>query len=230
MRRAVLFAGLLMLAGCAKFPGAGSGSFTKRLVLTMKLSGEVQYGQNLGKRYIYLIALRMSKDQNPPDGPIPVVAPGSANGLVAGACTDYILCDPGSATPYQIWHFQDAALTAATLTGTAIDRNTTANTLTCEVDLSQLVPLSDVNLIKSVQVNFFAMDRRAIGSTSHFWDALGNSRSVSEFNRYLNLTLDSSRRITNQQLQVEPSTLDVNGTSDPDLDVSDWSVEILLQG
>lgn len=227
---------LLSVCGCAKFPAGGTNTFTKRIVLTMRLSGTAEWGQNVGKQYVYLIPLRVSTDVNPADGPKPVVsgAQGSANGMVTGACTDYILFEPASPNPFQIWHFQDASLTAATLVGYAITRNdprdgTNPSLFECEIDMSQIVAASDIPNIQSVQCNFMAMDRRAINGQSHSWDSLGNSRLATEFNTFLRFDLKTSRRITNTQTQLEPAGLDVNGSSDPGLDVSDWSVEVLLQ-
>lgn len=220
---------LIPLAGCAKFPGSGFSSFTKRLVLTVRIEGTVQFGQN-GTQYIYVIPLRLSKDLNPIDGPKPVLSGiGSQNGIVTGACTDYILCDLSNPNPYQIYHFQDTTLTAATLVGFANAKTSSGSTLSCEIDLSQVVPLSDVDLIQTVQANFFAMDKRALGGGSHSFDALGNSRSSSEINRFLQFDLRSSRKITNTQTQIEPPNNDVNGGDNPDLNFIDWSVEILLQ-
>lgn len=195
----------------------------------MRLDGEVQFGQN-GTQYIYVIPIRVSTDLNPIDGPKPVVSGiGSPNGLVTGACTDYIVCDLSSANPYQIYHFQDTSLVASTLVGFALPRTTSGPTLSCEIDLSQLVPVADVDGIKSVQVNFMAMDKRALAGESHVFDSLGDSRNSSEINRFLQFDLRSSRKITNTQTNLEPLTMDVNGGTNPDLNIIDWSAEILLQ-
>lgn len=226
----------LMSAGCAKFPETGVNTFTKRLILTMRVSGEVQSGQNVGKQYIYVFPLRVSTDINPSDGPKPVISgvSGNGNGMISGACTDFILYNPQSSNAFEIWHFQDSTLTAATLVGYAISRSdprdgAAPSLLQCELDLSQIVPATDVPTIQSVQCNFMSMDRKALNGISHVWDSLGNSRLATEFNTFLRFDLNSSRKITNSQAQLEPQTLDVNGSDDPDLDISDWSVEVLLQ-
>lgn len=236
LRLAALSATVLLVAGCAKFPAVGVNTFTKRLILTMRISGQVQWGQTIGKQYIYLIPLRISKDVNPADGPKPVVsgAVGSPNGMITGACTDFILFEPTSPNPYQIYHFQDSSLTSAQFVGYAISRSdprdgTAPTLLQCEIDMSQVLPAAEVPDIKSVQCNFLTMDRKALNSLSHDWDSLGNSRLATEFNTFLRFDLNNSRKITNTQTQLEPPTLDVNGSDNPDLDISDWSVEILLQ-
>ena len=234
--------GALLNSGCAKFPANGFNTFTTRLIFTMRLSGAVQWGQNQGKTYVYLFPIRVSTDVNPSGGPEPVVSgvSGSGNGMVTGVCTDFILYDPTSPNPYQIWHFQDTNLTAATLVGYAISRSDPRNTTTdppsvlqCEMDMSQIVPVADVSTIKSVQINFLTMDRRALNGTSHSWDALGDSRLATENKRYLRFDLNNNRIINNTQTSIEPPTIDVNDGSglgnDSDLDMVDWSIEIQRQ-
>ena len=202
----------------------------------MKVEGDVRWGQTVGQQpYIYIIPLRLSTEDSPTDlGPIPVTSFGG-NGFVAGNCTHYIVYNPSSANPYEIWRFRDTNLNDRILTGYAInyldprDTRNAPDTLQFEIDLSQLVAQADVPTIKSVQANFFSMDRLALASSGHTWDSLGDSRQTSQFNTFLQFQLRNSRTISNTATQLEPPSMDVNGASDPDLNITDWSVAINLQ-
>ncbi len=227
--------GFCLSNGCAKYPAGGNSLITKRLILTIKLEGKVRYGQDLGQLpYIYVMALRLSTDQNPKDsGPEPVTNYGG-NGFVAGNCTHFILFNPSAANPYEIWQFRDTSMNDRFLTGYAINyqdprQGSQPAVLQCEIDLSQLVPAGDVDSIQSIQANLFTMDRYALDSSGHSWDALGNSRISSQDNTYLTFDLRSSRVITNNQTGLEPPGNDVNGSNDPDLNLVDWSIEVRLQ-
>ncbi|MBL8066259.1 MAG: hypothetical protein JNM34_10435 [Chthonomonadaceae bacterium] len=229
-------AGLIALSfGCAKFPQTGDNLLTKRLVFTAKLSGKVRTGLTGGQQpYIYVFALRLSTDANPRDrGPVPVTSFGG-NGFVAGNCTHYVVFNPGSTNPYEIWQFQDTQLNNRFQTGVAINFEDPRgggrpNILKFEIDMSQLVPAADVNSIQSVQCNILTMDRLALSSSGHDWDAFGDGNIVSQDNTFLTFQTKSTRTISNTQTQLEPSSEDVRGSNDPDLDLRDWSVEIRLQ-
>lgn len=227
---------MLSLPGCAKFPDSGSNLFTKRLVIKMRLDGAVRWGQTVGQQpYIYMVPLRLSTEDNPTDlGPIPVTTFGG-NGFVAGNCTHFVLYNPSSANPFEIWRFRDTALNDRILTGYAInyvdprDTRNAPDTLQFEIDLSQLVPEAEVPTIRSVQANFFSMDRLALDTNGHRWDSLGDSRQTSQFNTFLQFQLRNSRTISNTTTQLEPPSMDVNGANEPDLNIDDWSIEVRLQ-
>lgn len=226
---------LILAASCAKMPASGDNFITKRLIFTVNLAGDVRYGQ-VGAQlpYIYIIPLRLSTVANPTDlGPIPVTTFGG-NGFVAGNCTHFIIYDPASQNPYQIWRFSDNGLINKFQTGLAInfqDPKTSGKPrmLQFEIDMSQLVPAADVDSILSIQANILTMDRYAVDASGHTWDALGDGRLVSQDNTFLTFELRNSRKITNTATQLEPPDEDVRGASDPQLDVRDWSVEIRLQ-
>ncbi|MBS1723603.1 MAG: hypothetical protein JSS66_11685 [Armatimonadetes bacterium] len=238
MKKLLLAALLLGAVGCAKFPAGGSTFFTKRLVFKMKMDPSADLGTT---PYIFVIPLRLTPEVSPTDqGPLPVTDFGG-NGFVAGNCTHFILYRPGQANPYEIWQFSDTTLDGRFLTGYAINyklpgvNGQPADTLECEIDMSQLVDASVVPTINTVQVNFFTFDQYAI-TQPHTWDALGDGLDRSKWNTFVNVDMRSSKTYTNTtQNFVEPPTgdshaQDVNGlrANDPNLNMVDWSVEVRL--
>lgn len=232
MRRlGVLLLGLLVLCGCAKFPSVGSNDITKRLLFTMRVDGAIRTGFETGGSglpYIYIIALRLSTDPSPiDDGPIPVITNGG-NGFVAGNATHYILWNPLASPQYQIWRFEDDTLLSSVQTGVPInyqDVQVGDDTIQFEIDMSQLVPVADVDTIESIQVNFLTMNKLANGGSGREWDALGNSANPGDINRYFQFQPRNSITYTNaNQGNVEPG----GDVPDPDLDIIDWSIEVRL--
>lgn len=222
---------LAVLAGCARFPSSASSDFTKRLVFTMQVDGAIRTGLEQGGNglpYVYVIAIRLSTDPNPQDqGPIPVVVPGG-NGIVAGNATHFILWNPLASPQFQIMQFEDATLNEWFQTGVPINfMNVTPgdDTLTFEIDLSQLVPAADVPTIQSIQVNFLTMNNTNTSGGGRIWDALGDSTSPSEINSYFTFQPVSAITYTNVNTgSVEPQ----GDVVDPDLDIIDWSIEVRL--
>lgn len=231
MRRVFVGALLALLAvGCAKFPDEGSSGDTTRLLFTARVDGELRTGLGGGGLpYVYLIALRLSTVDNPTDqGPIPVVVPGG-NGFVAGNATHFILFDPLASPSYQIWRFTDTSLNEYFQTGSPINWQPVSpgdDTLSFEIDLSQLVPADQVPSIRSIQANFLTMNNRNTSGGGRVWDALGDSRNPGEVNSFLTFQLNSSRTFTNANTgNLEPQ----GDTADPDLDLVDWSIEVRLR-
>lgn len=226
-----LFALTSLVAGCAKFPNVGPSNFTKRLLFKLTVQGQLRTGQapgDLGLPYVYIIALRLSTDPAPTtDGPIPVVVPGG-NGFVAGNATHYILWNPIASPQYQIWQFRDATLNESFQIGVPINSKpyvTGDRTLEFEIDMSQLIPAADVNTIQSIQVNFLTMNNTNTSGSGRLWDALGDGRISTQINNFFTFQPRSSQTYNNaNQGNVEPS----GDTPDPDLDITDWSVEVRL--
>ncbi len=227
-RTVVALVAALALGGCAKYPAQG-GVPTKRLVFHMRVDGKLRSGLNPGESglpYVYIVALRLSTDENPTDsGPIPVVTPGG-NGFVAGNCTHYILWNPLASPAFQIWQFKDAAMNQSVQTGVPINYVTVdpgGRDLTFEVDLSQLVPADQVDTIQSVQVNFLTMNNTSTSGGGRIWDALGDGRNPSEVNSFITVRLRNSQTYDNVRSgYIEPT----GDAADPDLDIADWSVEV----
>ncbi len=223
----------LGLCGCAKFPAGGVAGQTTRLIFDMTVAGKLRTGNapgEVGLPYVYLIALRLSKDTVPTtSGPVPVVSPGG-NGFVAGNCTHYILWNPAASPQFQIWQFKDSAtLNESFQIGTPINAtlvNEGDRKLHFELDMSQLVAVADVPLYKSVQVNFLTMNNTNTSGSNRLWDALGDGRISTQINNPVLVRLNANQVYNNlNQLGLEPT----GDVLDPDLDISDWGVEVRLQ-
>ena len=229
--RTLLFLFVAVLVGCAKFPTTGSSNFTKRLVFTMQVESQLRTGLEQGGNglpYVYIIAIRLSTDPSPQDqGPIPVVVP-SGNGMVAGNCTHFVLWNPLASPQFQIYRFTDSTLNDWTQIGIPINyMNVTPgdDTLTFEIDLSQLIPAVDVPTIQSIQVNFLSMNNTNTSGGGRLWDALGDGNVPSEVNSYFTLQPNFAFTYTNANTgNVEPQ----GDVADPDLDIIDWSIEVRL--
>jgi hypothetical protein len=219
------------LVGCAKFPSSGSSDFTKRLLFTMTVDSQLRTGGEPGGSgfpYVYIVAIRLSTDPNPTDtGPIPVVVPGG-NGFVAGNCTHFILWNPLASPSYQIFQFEDATLNDWFQTGVPIQFmpiQVGDDTLSFEIDLSQLVAVALVPTIQSIQVNFLTMNNTNTSGGGRLWDALGDSTNPSAINSYFTFQPNFAALYTNSTTgNVEPP----DDVSDPDLDIVDWSIEVRL--
>ncbi len=232
MTRAVAALALALLAvGCARFPDQGSSQFTKRLLFTVTVDGKIRTGReegSLGLPYIYIVALRLSTDPDPiDDGPLPVVVPGG-NGFVAGNATHYVLYNPLASPAYQIYQFRDASLNESFLTGTPInfvEPLLGERVLRFELDMAQLVARDQVDSIQSIQVNVLTMNNRDPQGSGRLWDALGDGRDAGQVNTFLEFQTRQNRTFTNaNQGNIEPT----GDVADPDLDISDWSVELRL--
>ncbi|MDI9636677.1 hypothetical protein QPK87_09670 [Kamptonema cortianum] len=222
----------LGLGGCAKFPDNPIGAGGKRLVFKLTVQGKLRTGQGAGQTglpYVYIIALNLSNDDNPTtQGPIPIVVPGG-NGMVAGDATHFILWDPLASPQYKIFKFRDSTLAEWFQIGIPVNYVPTAEgdrTMQFEIDLSQLVPVLDVPNLKSVQVNYLTMNNTNTSGSGRIWDALGDANIPTQVNAPFTFRLNASRVFNNlNQGNIEP----VGDSLDPDLDLSDWEVEVRIQ-
>lgn len=212
------------LSGCAVLPDNALAAGGTRLAFTLKVSREIRPG------YIYMVALRPSTDQNPPEqGPIPVIAPPWGNGFVAGTVTHFVMWSVNQSPRYLVYEFRPGTnLIEYFQKGvpvTYLDVSTGDKTLKFEIDLTQIAPdAATAATYQSVQVNFLTMDRIPQGSGgSKNWDALGDGRLPSEVNTPIVIPLRTSGIYDNTRfLNLEPEG-DMN---DPDLDLVDFSVEV----
>lgn len=225
--RAIGFALAVVAAGCAKFPPASSVPNVKRLIFTLTVSGQIN------PNYVYIVALRPSDLVNPTDsGPIPVVGPPWGNGFVAGNCNYFVRWDPTLSPAYTIYQFQDVLMSqyfpiAVPVSYTDVPSG--GKTLTFEIDLSQIASTpAAAQAYQSIQVNFLTMDRVPQGTTgSKSWDALGNGQDPSQINDFITVPLTSNGIYNNARYNnLEPS----GDVADPDLDITDFSVEVRTQG
>ncbi|HZH98845.1 MAG TPA: hypothetical protein VEX38_07720 [Fimbriimonadaceae bacterium] len=217
---------VVLLTGCAKLPDSGLIPQSRRLVFTMTVQGEIN------RNYVYIVALRPSADPNPPEqGPIPVVAPPWGNGFVAGNVTHFVRWDPLQSPNYLIYQFRNQSLIEYFATGVPInyvDVQQGAKAIRFEIDLNQIAANQQVaESFQSLQVNFLSMDRVPQGDTgSKTWDGLGDSGLPLGVNQWVTIPLRTTGTYDNRRFNdLEP----VNDTAIPDLDISNWSVEVRAQ-
>lgn len=217
----------LLPAGCAKVPEGGAGPTTKRLIFTMTVE------RAINPNFVYMVALRPSTEENPTgQGPIPVVAPPWGNGFVAGTVTNFVRWDAAQSPRYIIYAFRDENLIDYFPIGVPINyldfQPGTGRSIQFELDLSQIVPATEVENYRTIQVNFLTMNRVPQGNdqTPKAWDALGNGRNVAEINQWITIPLRTSGIYNNARFNdLEPP----NDADDPDLEITDFSVEVRLQ-
>ncbi|MFZ4506156.1 MAG: hypothetical protein ACOYON_00485 [Fimbriimonas sp.] len=222
---------LLLVGGCAKFPEGGTVAGDKRLLFTMRVDGEIR------SEYVYIIPLRVSTETNPDsNGPIPVITYPNANGFVAGLPTHFVRYDPLQAQPFAIYRFTNTDLTSWALVGYPI-RYTPVTTggkvLAFEISTTQLADSAILAAaLASVQVNFLTMNRTSTATgASRVIDSLGDNRLPSEINEFIRIPLTTSGTYDNQRFNFLEPPSDSAATRDcpePDLDISDWSVEVRL--
>lgn len=218
-----------MCAGCAKFP-VGPSTQNVHLIFKMTVAGHIKDGSQAGESpYIYMVAVNPSVQLFPTaTGPLPVVTPPWGNGFVAGNATHFIQYALGQLGAYTVYVFTTPDLQQFGPTGVPISSTSPGGgrTIEFEIDLSQITPTGVVTAdIQSVQVNFLTMNRRPQGSDTgaKLWDALGDGHDPNSVNDYVRIPLTSSRIWTNTDFSDVEVTGDV---PDPDLDITDWSVEV----
>ncbi len=246
---------VLIFTGCASLPPSTNTLSGKRLAVTVHFRSPV----NAFNHYFFLI--NSANNQNAA-GPVPVVIPPYGNGFatgVAGASgfTDFIRFDNQQPQGYGLYHvIGDANRSNFVLEGRPVsftipDSNDprTANTLTFEIDLSQLItdangaPLADqtqaatlAKALRWLQVNIVATDqipKDVVTQINKQVDAMGDSRSQNSASAFLLLDLSQNRTISNTdfigQSIEEPTDIDVFGGNDPTLDITDWSITVRQQ-
>ena len=222
-----------LVGGCAKFPDVPDAGNT-RLIFTMTVSGAIRTGQEAGGNgipYIYMVAMRTSTEENPTTpGPIPVIAPPWGNGYVAGNATHFVWWDPTAVNDYLLYKFLDTQLNNRIIVGSPVaveNVGVGSRRIRFELLLTQLTDLpADAALLKSLQVNFLTMDRIPQTGTNKEWDALGNSAIPSEINDFIRIPLGRNGIYDNQNSNnLEPAGDQPN----PDLDISDWSIEVRIE-
>lgn len=233
MRFAALALIGLALTGCARFPDTPGATGT-RLIFTMTVSGTIRTGQEPGGTgipYIYMVAMRTSNDEVPTtQGPIPVIGPPWGNGFVAGNATHYVWWDPTASSDYLLYRFVDTSLNNSVITGVPISVENVgvgSRRIRFELLLTQLAPtVADAEALRSIQVNFLTMDRIPQSGTQKDWDALGDGRIPSQVNEFVRIPLGRNGIYNNLTTAgLEPTGDQPN----PELDISDWSVEVRLE-
>lgn len=223
----------LIGASCAKFPDSSADVGDTRILFSMTVSGQIR------SDYVYIVAIRVSNDLNPTGtGPQPVVTYPSANGFVAGGATHFVRWDPLQSRSYTLYRFSDPSdgtttdgLTSYVAVGipiTQTDVTEGSRKISFELSTRQLADtVATASALQSVRVNFLTMNRIALESGSgRVFDGLGDTRTVNEINTYFQFPINTSGTYSNaRQAELEPT----GDVQDPDLDISDWSVEVRRQ-
>jgi hypothetical protein len=214
------------LCGCAKFPLNQTADAT-RVIFRMSVRGQIN------PSYVYVFPIRTSIDPNPTgDGPIPTLQFPTSNGFVEGNVNYFVLWD-GAANQYTLNRFTDSTLAFYTQVGiplNTLDFTSGTKTLGFELSMEQLVTTPGTsNQIQVLQVNFLTMNKRLDQSSgnSRKIDCLGNTNLQTDFNEPVKIPLATTGLYDNARFNfLEPIDPDC---PDPDLDISDWSVQVNRQ-
>lgn len=205
----VLLALTLILAGCARTPSGLTNSLATRLTFRFTLNAPIN------PNYIYCVAIRVlnppvgtaSELSDPTQGPSPIVAVGSKNGVVGGWPTHYVLYTGIEPTPYEVFRFPHASelpdptdptaplnLTmpgydlGPVIVGSAVDPAPTSpggaygNVLGFDIDTSYLDQFANgPGSIQTIQFNILTMNVQGLTQSeisSRVMDAIGNQSNV----------------------------------------------------
>jgi hypothetical protein len=225
-RRALLAGGVIALGalvGCARSPGGGGGIPPRQLLLTIRVAGA------LAAQNYYFLAI--SADGDPNLGPVPVLGPPWGNGWGAESITYYVLIHGGTAQLYRIR--PGTNLLQSDLVGPPFDfvpPGPGGNSARVALDLDALFP---AGLPEFVTVNYIATD--IVPADPQFpgpklVDAFGPPSRARSF---VLISLRNSRVFSNADFDPPlEATGDVRRAptndivSAPDLDISDWSIEV----
>ena len=231
-------AALLVPTGCAKFPSTLNAGTGAQLVVTMTVAGQIN------PSFYYFVAFNTSNDATGATGPVPVVAAPWGNGFIAGSATHFV--EYHSTLPadgYAVYSFvSGSSLQQYTAIGVPTQDTpitTGSNAIQFRIPLSQLiVGAMTAADIHNLQVNFLTMDSIPVDpnntSFHKIFDGLGDP-SAGGLNNYITISTDQATTYSNSIRNIEHSG-DVqqttgsglyNAVSEPDLDITDWSVQIV---
>lgn len=206
--------------------------------------------------YIYDVAIRATDDLNPEDKLAPqlVATTDNPNGRVAGSPTHFVEFDslnPNSADPFVLYRFStqledpnpsdpsnpiNLASFARSTRGRIVNfqrLEDDPSVLQFDLFINTLANDDDAALqLNTLQVNFLTMSRLSTGSGgTRVIDAIGDTtgNSPPDFNRYIKIDLRQSgitNNTTGITAGIEP-TGDTAPVNIPDLDITDWSIEVV---
>lgn len=217
-RLGILFATVIVVAGCARFPEGSVVVPIREMTFTIEFAGPIN------DNYYYFVPIDVNAEGQ---GPVPVFpSPGTGPQWLTGSATHYIQYHQRLYTVYRITNLQP--LEAEPIGGTINPRlpEPEEKTLRFTIDLNALEASGD-----SVLVNFMALDDPF--SEVRLVDALGPLGG-----NYLNIEILSDRTfrnndpinipelpgdVRNQNMNIQPS----NELTDP-LDIVDWTITLNL--
>ena len=246
--RAILSAPLAAIVGaCAKSPANLNGVFTK-ITFRMKVAGKINTSadDDPSTNYIYIVAFRAATDLNPPSNlaPVPVINSTNPNGRVGGSPTHFVefnTLQPTSSTPFvlnkfaagptaddptnptDLAHWSDVTATRGPIVSFV---SYVPGTTELQFDLF-VNQMADTDILgkalQTLQVQFLTMSRYAnFGGGTRAWDALGDQTTPN----YVQVDLRRTGHYSNTLSNIELPN-DVAGGNDPDLDIVDWSIDVI---
>ncbi len=182
--------------------------------------------------------------------PVPVINSNNPNGRTAGSPTHFVEFNslfPTSSQPFTLNEFATSAqvpnpndptnpinlaVYAPSTRGQIFNFTTPFNgggpsTLSFTVYTNMLADTdAEAMALQTLQVNILTMTRPANqGSGTRVIDGLGDSRTVSGLNNFLQINLLKSGTYANSLIQLEP-TGDTFGGTEPDVDITDFTITV----
>ena len=252
-RRGLKLAGLAGVAtisgSCAKFPANGNAGFTA-ITVSFTVAGQIN------PNYIYDVAFCTATTVNPTStawAPVPVINSSNPNGRMAGSPTEFVeFPSQGgyqSANPFELYQFALSSqvsnpndptnpVNISAWSPSAIGQITNfttpwtggdPSTLTFTIYTNELPDTTGTTTgLQSMYLNILTMTQLASQQSGRIIDGLGNSRTVSGLNNFLQINLLTTGT-TNNATGFEP-TGDTYGGTDPDVDIVNYSITISPPG
>lgn len=208
-----------LCAGCARTPAGVTPGQQTLVTFEVQVAGSVSVDPNA---YYYIV---IDTDNDPTDGPVPVVARPWGNGYAAGSYTHYILYRPGAG--FRVFQSADENHTENTYIGPPLQAgvgttNRPSDTLIIQIDRSQIATVNPD--VRALDVNVIATDRVPLDPqevTPKTVDGLGGSG-----NEFVTIPLTFTTTYANG---VDPDPGHPEGPNDapglaahPNLDLTNW--------
>jgi hypothetical protein len=216
--------GTALIGGCASTPSGVTPGKQTLITFEVQVAGSINTANPASYYYIVL-----DTDNDPSDGPIPVVSRPWGNGYAAGSYTHYILYRPGSG--FRVYRSADPNHTEAVYMGTPLQAgiattNRPNDTLVVQVERSQIATVN--TNVSALDVNVIATDRVPLDPqeiTPKIVDGLGPSG-----NDFVTIPLTFTTTYANG---VDPDPGHPETPNDapglatrPDLDLASWRITV----
>jgi hypothetical protein len=197
-----------------------------QLIVQVTVRGQVNPSR------FYFVAFNATDDTNTTQGPQPVVSCPWGNGWGAGAITHYVqVGGPNQPGFYGLYRFpQTGNPSTDLLTPTYLGRPVSSDpfqgtsTFRFTLDLDQILTAAGVPAT-TLNVNIISTDRVPLNTqdcSQKLVDALGSGAG----NSFATIPVTQNRIFRNQEA-IQPEG--AGDESDPDLDITDWQIEVRRQ-